>query len=183
MPSSSAYPHLPTASPAAPLARMLRRAGVTDAASERAAAVLAELDVAAFSAGQVVSTELVVRTVAAARAVDAEAVRASSTPRAARAIIYSVLGIGVVGSALHLGAMPEPLARAFNDGVTAYRQEDFAGAERLFARGQRPRAACRGRVGEPRHSGMGARRHGARVGRVAARAADWIRWTRRSASG
>jgi len=119
----------------APLARMLRHAGVTDAAADRASAVLAELDVAAFSADQVVSPELVARALAVARAVDIEAVRPASGPRAARAIAFLALGVGALGmAALHLGAMPEPLSRAFDEGVTAYRQDDFAAAERLFAR-------------------------------------------------
>lgn len=119
----------------APLARSLRRAGVTDAAAERAAAVLAELDVAAFSSGQVVSTELVTRALAAARAVDAEAVRPAATPSGGRSTVLVLLGAAALGAAVvRLGAMPEPLSRAFDGGVMAYRQGDFAGAERLFAR-------------------------------------------------
>lgn len=131
---------------AIPLGRVLRRAGVTDATSDRAAAILAELDVAAFATGRAVSQELVARALAAARAVDAEAVRADAvaTRRASRLILFGALGLGASGAvAFQLGAMPEPLVRAFGDGVAAYQRGDFARAERLFARVsvRAPRAA------------------------------------------
>jgi tetratricopeptide (TPR) repeat protein len=119
----------------APLARLLRRAGVTDATAERAAAVLSDLDVAAFSAGNAVSRELAERALAVARAVDAEAVRPASVSRAARAVLLVALGLAATGAAaLQLRAAPEPLGHAFADGVAAYQRGDFSTAERLFAR-------------------------------------------------
>jgi tetratricopeptide (TPR) repeat protein len=128
----------------APLARMLRRAGVTDATAERAAAVLADLDVAAFAAGEAVSRELAERALSAAGAVDAEAVRTASADRATRTIVAVALGLAATGAtALRLSAAPEPLAHAFAEGVAAYQRGDFATAERLFARvsARVPRAA------------------------------------------
>jgi len=121
------------------LARLLRRAGVTDSTAERAAAVLADLDVAAYSAGGTTTAQLTARALVAARGVDAEAVR--QTPRRNLA---TVLLVATVGAAVSQGgAMPEPLARAFDQGVSAYRHGDFGRAERLFARvaTRAPRAA------------------------------------------
>jgi hypothetical protein len=113
-----------------PLARVLRRAGVTDATADRAAAVLAELDIAAFSSTHVVAPALLSRALDVARAVDAVAVRHPPIRRVARLMIVGALIIG----ALQVVAMPEPLVRAFREGVTAYRAGDFAAAEQLFAR-------------------------------------------------
>jgi len=124
------------------LGRILRRAGVTDATADRASSVLAGLDVAAFSASHVVPPELVARAYAVARAVDAEAIRPVAARGAARLVVVGAIGLGVLGATMS-GAMPEPLARAFADGVTAYHRGDFATAERLFARisARAPRAA------------------------------------------
>jgi hypothetical protein len=119
----------------APLARILRRAGVTDATAERAAAVLAELDVAAYSTGHAASRELAARALTVASAVDAEAVHASPVGRVARAVVVLALGLGVASAvAVQLRAAPESLERAFADGVAAYRHGDFSTAEHLFAR-------------------------------------------------
>lgn len=114
----------------APLARVLRHAGVTDATSDRAASLLAELDVASFAGAAPAPADIVKRALAVARAVDAEAVRPSARTRAVPLILVVTVLVGVMGAA---GA-PEPLAHAFSDGVDAYRRNDFAEAERLFAR-------------------------------------------------
>jgi len=120
---------------ATPMARVLRRAGVTDATAERAAAVLAELDVAAFSSGRAASSELVAQALAAARAVDAEAVRPATNSGVARMLLIGSMGIGAIGAlAWQLQAIPAPLERTFREGVEAYQHGDFASAERLFAR-------------------------------------------------
>lgn len=113
-----------------PLARVLRHAGVTDGTADRAASLLAELDVAAFAGVALVPADIVKRSLTVARAVDAEAVRAPASTRALPLILIATFLLGVVGAT---GA-PEPLARAFSDGVDAYRRNDFAEAERLFAR-------------------------------------------------
>jgi hypothetical protein len=128
-------PPLAATTSSVPLARVLRRAGVTDATADGAAAVLAELDLAAYAAGHVASRELAARALAAARAVDAEAVRLPGSGRAAKILILAILGSLAVGSvALPLCAAPEPLLRSFDDAVAAYRHGDFTTAERLFAR-------------------------------------------------
>lgn len=113
-----------------PLSRVLRRAGVTDATADRASAVLAELDVAAFSATHSVAPALVSRALDVARAVDAEAVRHPVIRHVARLMVVGALAIG----ALQVAAIPESLVRSFQDGVSAYRRGEFAAAEQLFAR-------------------------------------------------
>lgn len=137
-------PALAGATSSAQLARVLRRAGVTDTTADRAAAVLADLDLAAYAAGRTASRELAARALAAARAVDAEAVRKAGTGRVAKILVLAILGSGAANVlALQLHAAPEPLVRSFNAGVAAYRHGDFATAERLFARvsARAPRAA------------------------------------------
>lgn len=120
------------------LARALRHAGVTDATSDRAASLLAELDVAAFAGAALVPADIVQRALAVARDVDAEAIRPSIAPKTLSLILVALSLVGL----LHAAAAPEPLARAFSEGVDAYHRNDFAGAERIFARVSRraPRA-------------------------------------------
>lgn len=122
-------PGLVTDSTRMSLGRVLRRAGVTDATADRAQALLAELDVAAFAGRADASRDLAKRALAIARAADEEAVRPSPSP-AKLPLVVAVMFLGALGAA----AAPEPLARAFADGVDAYRHDDFAGAERIFAR-------------------------------------------------
>ena len=121
------------------LARALRRAGVTDATAERAAIILAELDVAAYSSASAATPPLIARALAAAREVDAEAVRPTGSRTAAKVLLAAALGLAVSQG----DAMPEPLTRAFEQGVRAYQHGDFGSAERLFARvaSRAPRAA------------------------------------------
>lgn len=123
-------PAISLGSTAMPLARALRHAGVTDATADRAASLLAELDVAAFAGSAVSAADIVGRAIAVAHTVDAEAVRPSAPTSAASLILALSLVAGVLGAS----AGPEPLARVFSDGVDAYRRNDFAEAEHIFAR-------------------------------------------------
>jgi tetratricopeptide (TPR) repeat protein len=112
-----------------PLGRSLRRAGVTDATADRTESLLAELDVAAFASNATASADLARRALLIARAADQEAVRPSAVAHALPLVVLVVLLGGLAAA-----ATPEPLARAFAAGVDAYRHNDFAGAERMFAR-------------------------------------------------
>jgi tetratricopeptide (TPR) repeat protein len=112
-----------------PLARLLRRAGVTDATAQAAETILDNLDGAAFSPSGVVDPQLVTRAIENAAAVDAEAVRPPSTTGPIIATV--LLGALVASSA---AAMPDAVLRTFNDGVRAYERGEFGSAQRLFAR-------------------------------------------------
>ena len=116
----------------APLGRVLRRAGVTDATAEQAVQVLSQLDVAAFSSSHAASPDLAARALAAARGVDAEAVRWTPTRRVTGPVVVAVVGLSALGATAL--TMPEPLTRTFLDGVSAYQRGDFEGAEHRFAR-------------------------------------------------
>ena len=128
----------------ASLARVLRRAGVTDATADHASAVLDALDVAAYSASHAVPAELVSGAVAAARAVEAEAVRPAHAAAgdSRRLLLLAALSSLVAGAGALL-AMPDPLARTFAEGVRAYQHGNFTLAAQLFARvsSRAPRAA------------------------------------------
>jgi len=114
-----------------PVARLLRRAGVTDRTADDAVAFLAELDQAAFAIDHPAALNLVDRAIAVARAVDAEAVRPSQTlARSTRAILL----IALVSAGAAAAAVPDPLVRAFGEGVAAYTRKDYGTAERIFAR-------------------------------------------------
>jgi len=112
-----------------PLARLLRRAGVTDATAHAAETVLDRLDGAAFSPSGVVDPLLVTRSLEIAAAVDAEAVRPSG---AAGAIGTAVLVCAL--AAASAVAMPDAVLRTFTEGVHAYERAEFGAAQRLFAR-------------------------------------------------
>jgi hypothetical protein len=127
-------PALPATSASAPLARVLRRAGVTDATADEASAVLAALDVAAYSPAHAVSTELVSRALAVARAVESEAVRPTRSAGATNRPLLLLFAISSLAVAGCLRAMPEPIARAFAQGVSAYGRGDFTAAAQLFGR-------------------------------------------------
>lgn len=114
-----------------PLARQLRRAGVTDITAEGAERLVEALDAAAFSGGGTLAAGPTADAVRIAREIDAQAVR----PGASRA-----RALGAVTVALLLGAggalaLPPGVERAFADGVAAYTRGDLAAAARLFARG------------------------------------------------
>jgi tetratricopeptide (TPR) repeat protein len=111
-----------------PLARLLRRAGVTDATADAAALVLDRLDRAAFSPAGTVDPTLVARTLQIARAVDAEAVRPGVGGVTPMILIVTVC---LAASAI---AMPDAVLRTFSDGVQAYERGQYAAAQRLFAR-------------------------------------------------
>ncbi|HET7188780.1 MAG TPA: BatD family protein [Gemmatimonadaceae bacterium] len=111
-----------------PLARLLRRAGVTDATAHDAEVVLDRLDRAAFSPAGTVDPTLVARTLAIARAVDAEAVR----PRIDG--ITPMILFATVWFTATAVAMPDAVLRTFGDGVQAYERGQYATAQRLFAR-------------------------------------------------
>jgi hypothetical protein len=128
-------PALPQGSASVSLARVLRRAGVTDATADEASAVLAALDVAAYSPAHVVPRELVSRALGVARAVESEAVRPTrAAPAIRRHLVLLVALSPLVAGASWLLAMPEPVARAFEEGVSAYQHGEFATAAQLFAR-------------------------------------------------
>ena len=111
-----------------PLARLLRRAGVTDATAHDAEVVLDRLDRAAFSPAGTVDPTLVTRTLEIARAVDAEAVRPS-----AGGVTPVILFVTLCLTATAI-AMPDTALRTFGDGVQAYERGQYATAQRLFAR-------------------------------------------------
>ena len=111
-----------------PLARLLRRAGVTDATAHDAEVVLDRLDRAAFSPAGTVDPALVARTLEIARAVDAEAVRPS-----AGGVTPVILFVTLCLTATAI-AMPDTALRTFGDGVRAYERGQYATAQRLFAR-------------------------------------------------
>lgn len=120
-----------------PLARLLRRAGVTDATAHDAEAVLDRLDRAAFSPAGTVDPSLVARALEIARAVDAEAVRPSAGG------ITLVMLFATLCLAASAAAMPDAALRTFGDGVQAYERGQYGAAQRLFARSaaRAPRAA------------------------------------------
>ena len=117
------------------LARGLRRAGVTDVTADAAASVLAELDVAAYSPSHLVPPALARRALAAARAVDAEAVRAARSTSTSPRGLLMLLGLSSLAAGVNgVVAMPQPLTLAFEQGVRAYQHRDFVTAAQLFAR-------------------------------------------------
>ena len=122
-----------------PLARTLRRSGVTDATADAAESLLEQLDAAAFSAAGSVSAALVARAMAVASAVNAEAVRTNRGVNVACMLLVVALGAG----ALQLAAMQPGVTRAFAEGVSSYQRGDYVTAQRLFSRvgARAPRAA------------------------------------------
>ena len=126
------------ASSRVPLARLLRRAGVTDTTADAAAEVLDRLDRAAFSPAGVVDAAIVQRAIETAASVDAEAVRPDRIRDAAMLAMLACML-----SAASATALPEAVTRTFGDGVSAYERGQYAAAQRLFARSaaRAPRAA------------------------------------------
>jgi len=112
-----------------PLGRVLRRAGVSDAAALEAEAMLARLDDAAFSASGALDDRALRESAEIVAMVDREAIRPSRA--AARAAGALVLLLTVAGIA---NAFADEAARAFDEGVRAYQRGQFAVAERRFLR-------------------------------------------------
>ncbi|MCY7378077.1 MAG: hypothetical protein LH467_01905 [Gemmatimonadaceae bacterium] len=126
----------------APLARLLRRAGVTERTAITASDLLDRLDQAAFSAAGVLDPALAAQALASVQAVDAEAVRPSAS---ARRIVLPAVAILLTMSAVAAIAagVPAAVRRGFDDGVQAYERGEYAVAYRAFSRAaaRAPRAA------------------------------------------
>lgn len=112
-----------------PLARTLRRAGVSDSVALEAEAMLDRLDDAAFSATGALDERALRDSSEIVAAVDQEAVRPSRT--AARTSVALALLLALVGAA---HAATDETDRVFGDGVRAYQRGQFALAERRFIR-------------------------------------------------
>jgi hypothetical protein len=112
-----------------PLARTLRRAGVSDGVALEAERMLARLDDAAFSASGALDDRAALESAEIVATVDREAMR---PPRAATRLAGAVvLLIAVVGVA---HATPGDAERIFGDGVRAYQRGQYGIAERRFLR-------------------------------------------------
>ena len=122
-------PTLTLATVQAPLARQLRRVGVTEATAVVAEELLGRFDRAAFAeSGESVAT-LAKDAAAVVQAVDAEAVRRRSEAGRTLVIVATITLIG--GSLI---AMPTDAAQSFSQGVQAYTRHQPVAAERWFAR-------------------------------------------------
>ena len=124
--------------PRTSLARVLRRAGVTEATATAAHETLELLDRAAFSPSGTVDRSLIARSLEIVRAVDGEAVRPAARGSAVATAIVATALLGVA-----IGAMPEAVRRSFDEGVQAYERGQYTASQRLFARAaaRAPRAA------------------------------------------
>lgn len=121
------------ASPRIALARLLRRAGVTDATAHAAEDLLDQLDRAAFSPSGGVDPALVTRAVEVMRHIDAEAVRPETGRSATPGTVATALLVACLVAAA-ASALPEAVVHTFDGGVRAYERGDFATSQRLFAR-------------------------------------------------
>jgi hypothetical protein len=125
----------------APLARVLRRAGVSDATALEAESMLARLDDAAFSPSGSFDARVAREALDIVDAVDREALR--TTPAGVRsvALVVALLAALVTGSALAQG-LGRDAQRLFGDGVHAYQRGQFSIAARRFERvaAEAPRA-------------------------------------------
>ena len=123
------------------LARAARRAGVSTGTATAAAALVEELDTAAFASGgngaARATRELAKRVERTYRAIDREACRPRGVPVTAAAIALLVIAAGA------RAASADGDAALFARGVEAYQSHDFAAAERVFANitSRVPRAA------------------------------------------
>jgi tetratricopeptide (TPR) repeat protein len=120
-----------------PLARVLRRAGVSDDAALEAEALLTRLDGAAFSG----AGDLDARAVREAAEI-VEMVHREALPPSASRVTITGASVLLLTTVMVLSALPDDATRSFDDGVRAYRHEQFAIAERRFAKAasQAPRA-------------------------------------------
>ena len=123
----------------APLARQLRRAGVTEATALAAEALLDRLDAAAFSSAGGSDAGLQLDALRLSAAVDAEAVRSPLATTRLTVLLLALLLIGGVA----LRALPVGVTQTFVDGVHAYDAGNFSLAARQFGRvaDRAPRAA------------------------------------------
>jgi tetratricopeptide (TPR) repeat protein len=111
-----------------PLARVLRRAGVSDDAALEAEALLAKLDDAAFSGSGELEPHAVREAAELAGMVDREALPTAFARRALSGASMLLLFVSVATY-----AASENAERSFADGVRAYQRGQFAIAERRFA--------------------------------------------------
>jgi hypothetical protein len=112
-----------------PLARTLRRAGVSDGTALEAESMLARLDDAAFSATGTLDERALRESAEIVETVDQEAIRPSRG--AVRASGALILVLAVAGLA---HAASDEAERLFDDGVRAYQRGQFGVAERRFLR-------------------------------------------------
>jgi hypothetical protein len=112
-----------------PLARTLRRAGVSDGVALEAESMLTRLDDAAFSASGALDDRALRESAEIVASVDQEAIRPSrAAARAAGAVVLVLAVAGVAHAAF------DEAERVFGDGVRAYQRGQFAVAERRFLR-------------------------------------------------
>jgi tetratricopeptide (TPR) repeat protein len=111
-----------------PLARVLRRAGVSDDAALEAEALLARLDDAAFSGAGELDPRATRDAAELAEMVDREALPSASAYRA-----LTVTSTLLLIAAVATYAAPEGADQSFAQGVQAYQRGQFAIAERRFA--------------------------------------------------
>jgi len=109
------------------LARVLRRAGVSESTASRAEAQLRELDAAAYARAGALPSAAAKRAYELARAVDAEALSRSELPFR----LPVVLLVAAVGAATLSAA--DPAASAFAGGVSKYLRQDYVAARDAFA--------------------------------------------------
>jgi hypothetical protein len=113
-----------------PLARALRRAGVSDGVAHEAELMLARLDDAAFSASGALDDRAMRESAEIVASVDEEAIRPSrGAVRVASALVVLV---AVAAAAAQAGS--GEAERVFGDGVRAYQRGQYAIAERRFLR-------------------------------------------------
>jgi hypothetical protein len=120
-----------------PLARVLRRAGVSDATALEAEELLGRLDDAAFSPGGELEASALREAAEIAESVQREAMPAHA---AARTLARS--SVLLVVASVSLLAAPDEADKSFADGVHAYQRGQFAIAQRRFLRAtlESPRA-------------------------------------------
>jgi len=123
-------PALVPATARVPLARQLRRAGVTESTADAADALLERLDAMAFGGAAVVGGALPAEALRLAAEIDAQAVRVRVI--GARTAGLVLVCIACIGGAVH--ALPDGARRTFDEGVRAYEAGNFALARRQFAR-------------------------------------------------
>jgi tetratricopeptide (TPR) repeat protein len=111
-----------------PLARVLRRAGVSDDAALEAETLLARLDGAAFSGTGALDDRAARDAAELAEMVDREALPSTS---AHRALTGASMLLFVAAMATY--AAPEGAEQSFAQGIQAYQRGQFAIAERRFA--------------------------------------------------
>ncbi|MEO6527456.1 MAG: BatD family protein [Gemmatimonadaceae bacterium] len=112
-----------------PLARVLRRAGVSDDAALEAETLLARLDDAAFSGSGALDDRALREAAELVDMIDREALPNVAARRALGGAGVLLVIVGLVAT-----AAPEAAERSFAEGVSAYRRGQFSIAERRFAR-------------------------------------------------